>query len=174
MSKLMALVFDDPYKADEARAALLRMEGEGLCDIEESAVISKKEGEKTRVSQDINVVENRHQTGKTIGIIVASLTGTLPLIGIGELAGYLIGRFTDNGVTNSFIKDVQKELGPNTSALLTFGSTAGEQARNQIIDNLRKWNPKIFRSDLPPELEQELRNALDQKQASAGAKGATG
>lgn len=170
MNKLMALVFDDPYKADEARAALLRMEGEGLCTVEESAVISKKDEEKVRVSQDVNVVANRHQTGKTIGIIAATLTGALPLIGIGELAGYLIGRFTDNGVTNNFIKEVQKELGPNTSALLTYGHTAGEDARNKIFENFQKWNPKVFRTDLPPELEQEIKNALEGwKQGSKGA-----
>lgn len=169
MNKLMALVFDDPYKADEARAALLRMEGEGLHEMEESAVISKKEGDKVRISQDVNVVANRHQTGKTIGIIAATLTGTLPLIGLAELTGYLVGRLTDNGVTNSFIKKVKKELQPNTSALLICGHTSGEKARNQIAERLRQWNPKILESDLPVELEQEIRNAFEgQKQASAG------
>jgi uncharacterized membrane protein len=39
---LVAFVFDDPYKADEARAALLRMEGEGLLTIDESAVLSRR------------------------------------------------------------------------------------------------------------------------------------
>ena len=168
MSKLMALVFDDPYKADEARAALLRMEGDGLCQVEESAVISRKEGDKVRVSQDVNVVANRQKTGQKIGLLAATLTGTLPLIGLGELAGHLIGRFTDHGVTNSFINKIKKELGPNTSALLTYGSTSGEEARNKIIENMRKWNPKVFDSDLPAELEQEIKNALEeQKRASA-------
>jgi hypothetical protein len=30
-NKLVAVVFDDPYKAEEARAALHRMGGEGRC-----------------------------------------------------------------------------------------------------------------------------------------------
>jgi uncharacterized membrane protein len=158
MSKLIALVFDDPYKADEARAALLRMEGEGLCEIDESAVISKKEGEKIRVSQDVNVVANRQQTGQTLGILAATLTGTLPLIGVGKLIGKLVGRFTDNGVTNSFIDKVKKELGPNTSALLLYITSAKEGGK--VIENLRKWSPKVLDSDLPEELEQEINNAL--------------
>jgi len=33
MSHLIALVFDDQFKAEEARAALHRMAGEGLLDI---------------------------------------------------------------------------------------------------------------------------------------------
>jgi uncharacterized membrane protein len=158
MSKLIALVFDDPYKADEARAALLRMEGDGLCELDESAVISKKEGEKIRVSQDVNMVADRQQTGQTLGILAATLTGTLPLIGVGKLIGKLVGRFTDNGVTNSFIDKVKKELGPNTSALLLYITSAKEGGK--VIENLRKWSPKVLDSDLPEELEQEINNAL--------------
>jgi uncharacterized membrane protein len=159
MSKLIALVFDDPYKADEARAALLRMEGEGLCEIDESAVISKKEGENIRVSQDVNMVADRQQTGQTLGILAATLTGTLPLIGVGKLIGKLVGRFTDNGVTNSFIEKVKKELGPNTSALLLY-ITSGKEGGKKVIENLRQWSPKVLDSDLPEELEQEINNAL--------------
>src|SRR4030095_1376573 len=40
-SKLVAVVFDDPYKAEEARAALHRMGGEGLLEIDETALIVK-------------------------------------------------------------------------------------------------------------------------------------
>ena len=57
-NKLVAFVFDDPYKADEARAALHRMGGEGLLEIDETAVISKTPAGKVRVSQDTNIVEN--------------------------------------------------------------------------------------------------------------------
>jgi uncharacterized membrane protein len=40
-SRLLALVFDDEYDADEAKAALHRMGGEGLLSIDESAVVVK-------------------------------------------------------------------------------------------------------------------------------------
>ncbi|MGH9882108.1 MAG: hypothetical protein ACRD6N_11790 [Pyrinomonadaceae bacterium] len=72
MSKLIALAFDDPYKADEARAALHRMEGEGLLDMDETAVIVKKVDEKVRITQDVNValhgpVLNLRQAGRNCG-----------------------------------------------------------------------------------------------------------
>jgi uncharacterized membrane protein len=53
MSKLIALAFDDPYKADEARAALHRMEGEGLLEMDETAVIvaTKKQVEGKSLSE---------------------------------------------------------------------------------------------------------------------------
>ena len=40
-NKLVAVVFDDPYKAEETRAALHRMGGEGLLEIDETALIAK-------------------------------------------------------------------------------------------------------------------------------------
>ena len=167
MSTLIALVFDDPYKADEARAALLRLEGEGLIELEETAVIAKKEGDKVRISQDTNVVANRKQVGHVLGIVAANLTGTMPLILVGTVAGRLVGRFTDDGVTNKFINQVKKELAPGTSALLLCGSSDPEH-RQKVFERLSQFRPKILESDLPPELEQEVEKRLQGQQAAAG------
>ena len=158
-TKLLALVFDDLYKADEARAALLRMEGEGLLELDETAVIVNKDGEKMRISQDINIVSKRQQAGHMLGILAANLTGTMPFILAGTVAGRLIGRFTDNGVTNSFINQVKKELAPGTSALLLCARSDAER-RAKVIERLRPFGPKLLQSNLPPELEQELEQAL--------------
>jgi hypothetical protein len=49
---MLAFVFDDPFRADEARAALLRMAGEGMRKIDETAVLFRRSEEDTRVTQD--------------------------------------------------------------------------------------------------------------------------
>jgi uncharacterized membrane protein len=167
MSTLIALVFDDPYKADEARAALLRLEGEGLIELEETAVIAKKEGERVRISQDTNVIANRKQAGHVLGIIAANLTGTMPLIFIGTVVGRLVGRFTDDGVTNKFINQVKKDLVPGTSALLLCGSSAPAH-RQKVFERLSQFTPKVLESDLPPELEREVERRLQGQRAAAG------
>ncbi len=164
-STLLALVFDDPYKADEARAALFRMEGEGLLEMDETAVIAKREGEKVRLSQDVNIVSKRQQAGHLLGIVAANLTGTMPLILAGTAAGRLIGRFTDHGVTNRFINEVKKELQPNTSALLLCARSDPDR-RKKIVERLRVFGPRVLESDLPPELEQELEQSLQQESAA--------
>ena len=166
MSKLIALVFDDPYKADEARAALFRMEGEGLLDIDETAVVVRKDGEKVRITQDTNIVSKRQQTGHLIGIIAANLTGTMPFILAGTIAGKIFGSLTDNGVTNSFINKVKKELEPGKSALLICARSDAEQ-RKKIDERLVQFNPKVLDSDLPEELEQEIKNSLEQAQEAS-------
>src|SRR5258707_12879887 len=108
-NKLIALVFDDPYKADEARAALNRMGGEGLLEIDETAVIVKKPDGKVRVSQDTNIVENTQHVGHIAGLVTAAITGTMPFILGGTIAGKLIGKLRDDGITNKFLKSICKE-----------------------------------------------------------------
>ena len=138
-NKLIALVFDDPYKADEARAALNRMGGEGLLEIDETAVIVKKADGKVRVSQDINVVAKDQHIGHIAGLITAAATGTLPFILGGTLAGKLIGRLTDDGITNKFLKSVQKELQPNTSVLVIYARSSFTEGRSAIRDQLSSY-----------------------------------
>ena len=162
MSHLIALMFDDEYSADEARAALRRMAGEGLLALHEAAIITMgREGEK-HVRQDVDAVAKTQHVGHIAGLVAAAVTGTMPLIMVGTLAGRLIGRLQDTGVTNSLIKRVQQELRPGTSALLIYAESDRDR-REKIADRLRHWNPRVLESDMPPELEQEIRDQLERE-----------
>jgi uncharacterized membrane protein len=158
-SKLIALVFDDPYKADEAHAALKRLAGEGLLETDETAVIVRTADGKTTASQAENVVKKDRKIGHVVGLVAAAVTGTVPLIMAATVAGALIGKITDHGITNKFVKQVQDELQPGTSALVVLGRSDPER-RQKVIDGLKKFNPKVLSSDLPLELEYELQQAL--------------
>lgn len=168
-NKLVALVFDDQYKADEARAALNRMGGEGLLEIDETALIVKNAEGKTRVSQDVNEVAKDQHVGHIAGLVTAALTGTIPFILGGTIAGRLIGKLRDDGITNKFLKSLGKELQPNTSALILYARSDKER-REQVIKRLAIFDPKIIESDLSPELEKELTDSMRAEQKAA-AKG---
>jgi uncharacterized membrane protein len=159
MSKLIALVFDDPYDADEAKAAVHRMGGEGLLTIDEVGVVVKHPDGKIRVTQDVNVVEKDAQVGHVLGLFTAAVTGTMPFIMAGTLGGSLVGKLTDNGITNAFTHQVSQALRPGTSALLLLARSDAER-RGKVIDRLRQWKPRVLESDLPRELEDALNRAL--------------
>jgi uncharacterized membrane protein len=159
MSQLVALLFDDPYKADEARAALRRMEGEGLLDLEEMALISKLADGKTRISQETNVVAHDQRIGHVAGLVAAAVTGTFPFILVGTIGGRLIGMLRDNGITNRFVRDVNQALQPGTSALILIGSSDAER-RRKIVERLRPFAPRLLESDLPPAVEAEVTQLL--------------
>ena len=158
-NRLVALMFDDPYRADEARAALRRLGGEGVLEIGETALIEKRADGKVRVSQDMDTVAKDKKIGHIAGLVTAALTGTLPFILGGTIAGQLIGKLRDNGITNAFLKSVDHELRPNTSALVIYGhSNPGR--KDELVTRMAPFNPKILESDLPPELESALNESL--------------
>ena len=43
MSHLIALIFDDPFKGEEALATVHRMAGDGLLDLEDSVLIKNSQ-----------------------------------------------------------------------------------------------------------------------------------
>jgi len=165
-SRLIALVFDDMYKADEARAALRRMAGEAkLLELGETAMLVRQLDGKVSVSQDQNVVAKSQHVGHLVGLVAAAATGTLPLIFVGTLVGRLIGRFTDHGVTDRFVKEVTAKVLPGRSALLMLARSDPER-REKVFDRLRPFNAEVLQSDLPPDLEKELNEALQQERPS--------
>lgn len=158
-NRLVALVFDDPYKADEARAALRRMAGEGLLAIGETALIEKRADGKVRLSQDTDTVAGDTHIGHIVGLVTAAVTGIMPLILAGTLGGKLIGMLSDNGITDAFLKALRERIQPNTSALVLFGRSNPE-GRKEIVRRLATFTPAMLESDLPPEVERALAETL--------------
>lgn len=64
------------------------------------------------MSQDVNIAANGEKVGHIAGLLTAAVTGTLPFIMAGTLGGWLVGKLTDYGITNSFIDKVKKEVVP--------------------------------------------------------------
>ena len=165
-NRLVALVFDDPYKADEARAALRRMAGEGVLELGETALIEKHADGKIRVSQDTDTVDTDQRIGHIAGLVTAAVTGITPLILAGTIAGKLIGTLRDNGITDAFLKALQQQVQPNTSTLVMFGRSHPE-GRKEIVRRLATFKPTVLESDLPPEVEHALADTF-RKAAGAG------
>src|SRR5258708_18396635 len=84
MSHVMALVYDDQFKGEEARAALHRMAGEGLLEMNDTVFIARKPDGKTSVSQEDTVMGRDQKIGQIAGLIAAAVTGTVPFV----LAGH--------------------------------------------------------------------------------------
>jgi uncharacterized membrane protein len=155
MSHLVALVFSDEFKGEEARAALHRMAGEDLVSIDDSVLITRKKDGSTLVSQEDKVLARGQKAGHILGLCAAAITGTIPFILAGTLAGRLVGRLMDDGITREFVRGVKDELDPGTSALIILGSSDPE-GRKKVLGRLREFGPKVLETDLPPELRDEI------------------
>jgi len=165
MSHLIALVFDDQFKGEEARASLHRMAGDGLLEIKDTVIIVRKPDGKTLVSQEDKVRKEGQRAGHIVGLVAAAVTGTLPFIMAATLAGRLVSRLLDHGITSKFVKGLKQEIKPGTSALIVLGSSDPER-RQEIEQRLQGLGAKILRSDLPPEVQQEIEDEIERHKAA--------
>jgi uncharacterized membrane protein len=168
MSHLIALVFNDQFKGEEARAALHRRAGEGLLEMNDTVFIARKPDGKTSVSQADNVMARVQKIGHVAGLIAAAVTGTMPFVLAGTLAGRLIGRLTDHGITRKFITDLKQELQPGTSGLVLLGSSDPER-RQKIEERMQGFGGTVFESNLPPELQEEIESEIERRKAAQRA-----
>lgn len=164
MSHLIALVFDDQFKGEEARATLHHLAGEGLLEINDTVLIRKSADSKTVVSQEDKVRAKGQKTGHVVGLVAAAVTGTFPFILAGTLGGQLVGRLMDHDITHKFVNSVRQELSPGTSALIILADTDPER-RQVISDRLQEFNPKVLESDLPPEIQQGIEKEINERAA---------
>jgi uncharacterized membrane protein len=164
MSYLIALVFDDQFKGEEARASLHRMVGEGLLEMNDTVFIARKPDGKTLVSQEDQIMGRDQKIGQVVGVIAAAVTGTVPFVLAGTIAGRLIGKLTDHGITRKFIRDLKQELQPGTSGLVLLGSSDPER-RHKIEERMQGFGGRIFESDLPPELQEEIEREIERQKA---------
>src|ERR687898_936675 len=95
---LVAVAFDDEYKADEARLVLRRAQGDGLIELVETAAVVKARDGKLRLDQDSDHVATRKNQGHWLGILAATVTGLQPVILASTAVGAVVGKLTDKGI----------------------------------------------------------------------------
>jgi uncharacterized membrane protein len=120
-------------------------------------VVSKDADGKVRVN---NEVSGATETGAVVGAVLGPLLLFLfPIAGIaiGAGAGALIGRLFETGVDGAFVREVKESLKPGTSAL--FVVIKGGEA-TAVVAALRPYRGEILQTTLAPELEEEIRRAL--------------
>ena len=120
-----------------------------------TALIERRADGNIRVSQETDTVANDKHLGHIAGLVAAAVTGITPLIIAGTIGGKLIGKLRDDGITDKFLKALQKEVQPNTSTLVMYGRSNPE-GRKEIVRRLATFKPTVLESDLAPEVEHAL------------------
>lgn len=156
MSNLIVVTFSNVDDAGRARDNLKSISSQGLGRIEDSAVVVKNAEGQVRVHGQVS--SGAKGGGVVGGVLGLLLAGFFPLAGIalGATAGVLVGRMLGDQVDKKFVEDVQEAMAPNTSALFIIG--AGEP--DAIAAALRPFEGTLYHTNLAPDKEQQLRDAL--------------
>ena len=168
MSELIALAFDDEFKAEEVLTTLAKLQKEYLVDLEDACVVVRKEDGKVKLKQAYNLVAAGAAGGSFWGLLLGILF-LHPLVGVivGAAAGALSGSATDYGIDDNFMKNLGKTMEPGTSAIFML---IRKSTPDKVIPELQKFHGKILRTSLSKENEEKLQKALDGEKVPEGEK----
>ncbi|WP_416671876.1 DUF1269 domain-containing protein [Egbenema bharatensis] len=165
MADLIAIAYDDAYKAEEVRLALVKLQKEHLIELEDAAVVVKDAEGKVKLKQAVDLTA----AGATSGGFWGLLIGTLflnPLLGaaVGAAAGGISGALTDLGVEDKFMKDLGQTFEPGTSALFVL---VRKVTPDKVLDEIAPYGGTVLRTSLSKDQETQLQEVLNNRGIAA-------
>jgi uncharacterized membrane protein len=169
MSDLIAITYADEQSGRSAFESLDQLQKMEVLTLEDAALAIKDQKGKVKVKQTL---ENAHSGSAAIwGGFWGLLIGLLFLAPIfwglvGALLGGIMGKATDLGIDNKFIKEVGDSLDPGGSALFMLVIKA---TTDKVLPELQKYGGTVYQTSLSNEDEEKLKKALEHDQVSASA-----
>jgi uncharacterized membrane protein len=158
MSTLVAIGYNDRFKAEEVRLKLMKLQKEYLIDLEDAVVVTKDEKGKVKLHQALNLTA----VGAVSGGFWGSLIGLIflnPLLGlaVGATAGAVSGTLTDVGIDDKFMKELAETLTPGSSALFVLVTKA---TPDKVLEEIKGTGGKVLKTSLSHDDEAKLQAAL--------------
>jgi uncharacterized membrane protein len=164
------LTYDSADTGAAVMNELNRLQKNQLLELEDAAMAVKNEKGKVKVTQTLE----KMQTGAIAawggfwGLLIGLIFGG-PIFWLlfGAVLGGLLGKATDLGIDNKFIKQVGDSLEPGGAAIfvLVVKATPGK-----VTDSLAQYGGTVYQTSLSQEDEDNLKKALgDEKVAAAAA-----
>ena len=165
MSTLIAVGYDDPFKAEEVRIKLQKMQKAYLIDLEDAVVAIKNPKGKIKLDQQYNLTALGAASGGFWGALIGMIF-LAPLLGlaVGALAGAVSGALRDVGINDQFMKDLASTMKPNTSALFVLVRKA---TPDRVLEELKGTGGRILQSSLSHEEIDRLQSVLAEAPAPA-------
>ena len=118
MSNLIVILFDNAEEAGQVRETLRSAQQENYLSLNDSAVVVKDEDGKIHVKNEMDRgVKIGAVGGGMLGLLLASVFFPIGGLIIGAVGGALVGKAFNTGIDQKFVKDVEAEMQPSTSAI---------------------------------------------------------
>lgn len=158
MSDLIAIAYDDLYKAEEVRLTLAKLQQGRLIELEDAAIVTKDADGKVKLNQAVNLTATGAASGSFWGLLIGTLFLN-PLLGaaVGAASGAISGALTDIGVNDQFMKDLGATLQPGTSALFLL---VRKVTPDKVLEQVAPYGGKVLQTSLTKDKEAELQQIL--------------
>lgn len=163
MSDLVIVAFPDEATAFEARAALVGLQKEYLIEMEDVVIVTRAEDSgDVKLHQAVNLTA----AGAAGGTMWGTLVGLLflnPLLGaaVGAGTGALVGRFSDIGINDDFIRDVGRSLERGGSAICVL---IRKMTGDKVLERLEPFRAKgrVVQTSLSKDSDEALRRLFEE------------
>ena len=171
MSTLVVIEYDEPYKAEETRLLLRKMQKDYLIDLEDAVVAVKDQQGKVKLHQAVNLTAAGAVSGGFWGALIGLLFLN-PLFGfvLGAAAGAISGALRDVGIDDNFMKRLGETLKPDSAALCVL---IRQMTADKVLEEIQKFGGTLIKTNLCHENEAKLRDAPAAAQKAVGAPAAT-
>lgn len=161
MSTIIVITFDNPDEAGKVRETLREVEHGGYLSLDDSAVVVRDEDGKYHTKDQFDRgVKVGAGLGGILGLMLAVVFAPLAGLILGAVAGGLIGATFDIGISKKFIKDVQAEMQPGTSAIF-FVIREGDPT--MALAALKQYKGNVYHTNLDPDDEERLQKVLSER-----------
>jgi len=171
MSDLIAVAFNDTFKAEQVRLDLLQMQQKHLVDLEEAAVVVCDQKGKVRLHHVSHFTVPGAFSGGFMGALVGLMlfNPALALIGLvtGSGIGAAVGALKEVGIDERFMKNLASQLTPGSSALFILAKRADP---DRILEELKRYGGRVLQTPLFHEDEAKLRAAIEAEKHHAEAR----
>jgi uncharacterized membrane protein len=158
MSDLIAIAYDDEYKAEQVRLDLVKMQKEHLIELEDAAVVVKDKDGKVKLKQAVNLTAAGAVSGSFWGLLIGTpFFSPLAGLALGAASGALSGALSDIGVDDNFMKELGETLTPSTSALFVL---VRKVTPDKVLEEIAPYGGKVLRTSLTKDEEAQLQEVL--------------
>jgi uncharacterized membrane protein len=159
MSTLVVVGYDEPFKAEEVRLKLRKLQSEDLLDLADAVVAVKDEKGKVKLHQSVDLSSD--------GAISGGFLGSLTSLIFYNAAAGAAGGLTDVGINDHFMKELSATLSPGSSTLFVLVRKATPY-RDRVLEELKGTGGKILKTSLSHEDEARLQAALSATTSPSG------
>jgi uncharacterized membrane protein len=165
VADLIAIAYEDEYKAEEVRLALVKLQKEYLVELEDAAVVVKGADGKVKLKQAVNLAAAGAASGSFWGLLMGILFFA-PLLGValGAAGGAIGGALDDMGVDDNFMRELGESLPDRSSALFVL---VRKVTPDKVLAELAPHGGKVLRTSLTKTEETELQAVLDKHDVKA-------
>jgi uncharacterized membrane protein/sporulation protein YlmC with PRC-barrel domain len=155
--EMVALVLDDPAKADEMMAFVRDLHARGTIRIRNAAVLAKAPDGTITVKERHDLdAKNGAVGGMVLGGVLGLMTGGIGIVAapaIGAGVGAVTGRLADRGFDDTFLKSLAERLQPGRAGILLIVQS---EWRVPLHEALKGRGGVILQQELTDRLIAEL------------------